>query len=512
MRLLETKNVAKFADEIVPTLEDWQAVRSTASIAKDDPIGPAFQKQLGRDRRSVEASAQRTLEKAKALGLGPAQVKFKVKEISAKHIGESQVPGFGPLSWVPEAEVVLVGEPQSAEGEKLRGEYRLALGSMRGGLKLPRGWRFSDGVRWKSFPPGVADRKTESELNILNKVYAEHRLSLVDDPALEVLANMVTRLLREIDPDSMARGTVRSMDEIWAAFEEKSAELNRPLPPKNEFEEAFSLHHEQTMQSIRAMLDQRERLGLDFTNADFRLKEAVVENVYVRGEFGELAEVTCETLRLIFDIHSDVTTKAGRPLSGEYTIAVARAQRDSDRWTIEGKIRWQQFPQGLISEEDKAEFEFENYVAEHGALPPGTKAPEVEFVRLDDGSRVRSAEFLGKILVLEFWATTCGPCQEPLAKLQTFREKHPDWKDRVEVVTVSIDESPKQARQHLEKRGWTNTVSLWAGDGNWYAPVAKQFRLRGIPTAYVIDAGGKVAWAGHPFGDQIQQSVTDLLK
>ena len=64
----------------------------------------------------------------------------------------------------------------------------------------------------------------------------------------------------------------------------------------------------------------------------------------------------------------------------------------------------------------------------------------------------------------------------------------------------------------MEKRGWTNTVSLWAGDGSWNAPSAKAFRVHGIPTAYVIDTGGEVVWAGPPFGDQIPEVVNSLLK
>ena len=79
-------------------------------------------------------------------------------------------------------------------------------------------------------------------------------------------------------------------------------------------------------------------------------------------------------------------------------------------------------------------------------------------------------------------------------------------------AVLSIDDKLKEARQHLEKRGWTNTVSLWAGEGNWFAPSAKAFRLHGIPTAYVIDTGGKVVWSGHPDGDQISELVNSLLK
>ena len=110
---------------------------------------------------------------------------------------------------------------------------------------------------------------------------------------------------------------------------------------------------------------------------------------------------------------------------------------------------------------------FENYVAEHGALPPGTPAPEIEFVRLSDQTKAKLSDFRGKVLVLEWWATSCGPCQEPMAKLQKLRDRHPEWTNKVEIVTVSIDDQLRQAREHLAKRGWTNTFNAWAGPGNW---------------------------------------------
>lgn len=515
VRLLESGDVKKFADEIVPTLKDWQAVRATNADAKDGPLGLAFQEQLARDRRNVEASAQRVLERAKGFGLEPSRIKFKVQEVPARYLSTSRLPAFQPLPWLPETEVILLGEPRSSEADKLRGEYRLALGGMRGGTKFPAGWRFSDGLRWKSFPPGVADKKTESELALLNKVFAMQGLRLADDSALAALGSVLTRFLRDQDPQVFVSGALRTMDEIWAEVERKSVEFNRPLPPKKEFEKVFGEHKDRIGQSAQGVLDQCKTLGINFSNADIRLKEAVAEHAYHRGKYGDLAGITCDQLRFTFEVRSELKTKAGQSISGEYILAAARAQRGPERWTIEDQVRWQQFPSDQIDDKAKAALEFENYVAEHNVLPSGTTAPEFEFFRLDSGPKAKSADFRGKIIILEFWATWCGPCQGPMAKLQQLRAKHPEWKDRVEILTVSIDDEKAQAQRHLEKRGWTNAVSLWAGEGGVNSTTAKAFRLKGIPTAYVLDSGGKVAWAGHPgnpLRDPIAETVKTLLK
>ena len=518
-QLLETGDVKKFADEIVPSLKDWQSVRSTNTTSKIAvTLGPDFQKSLDYSRRRAEAAAQNVLSKAATLGVEPSRMKFRVKEIPPRNLSSFrnqyiQAEGES-LPWVPEIEVVLSGEPspQNTNATHLRGEFKLALGGESGGLKFPGGWRFSDGIRWKAFPPGVANQKTESELAMMNKIISRHEVTLSDDPALKTLGDVIARFLLEHDEQVLVSGTLQKMDDIWAKIQKKAVEVGEKLPPKKEFEQMFVTYQDQITQSARGVLDQADRLGLNFTNANLQLKEVVAESVYPRGAYGSFEEIDCNQLRFVFDVRSDFATKSGRPISGEYILTAARGRRGPERWTIEDKIRWQQFPKDLIGEKEKTEFEFENYVAEHGVLPPGTQSPEVEFVRLDDQSKVKSVDFRGKFLVLEFWSTTCGPCQEPLAKLQTLRAKHPDWKDRVEIVTVSIDDKLKEARQHLEKRGWTNTVSLWAGEGNWFAPSAKAFRLHGIPTAYVIDTGGKVVWSGHPDGDQISELVNSLLK
>jgi thiol-disulfide isomerase/thioredoxin len=118
-------------------------------------------------------------------------------------------------------------------------------------------------------------------------------------------------------------------------------------------------------------------------------------------------------------------------------------------------------------------------------LPPRFEAPDIEFTRLDNDKVMKLSDMRGKVVVLDFWATWCGPRQEPMAELQTLVRDRPDWNDRVAIVAISIDDTLPVVRSHLDKRGWTNSFNVWAA-GGWTSAAAKKFRITGVPTTYIV--------------------------
>lgn len=179
---------------------------------------------------------------------------------------------------------------------------------------------------------------------------------------------------------------------------------------------------------------------------------------------------------------------------------------------METGIRWDRIPPGIFDANATAGMEVENYLAEHGTLPPGTTAPEIGFTTLESETAMKLSDLRGKVLVLDFWATWCGPCQGPMADLQKLKETHANWAEKVAIVPLSIDDTLDIVRQHVKKRGWTNTFNVWAGEGGWRSAPAKAFRVSGVPTTYIIDAKGRIVAAGHPAAMKIEDRVEQALR
>jgi thiol-disulfide isomerase/thioredoxin len=100
------------------------------------------------------------------------------------------------------------------------------------------------------------------------------------------------------------------------------------------------------------------------------------------------------------------------------------------------------------------------------------------------------AALRGKVVVLEFWATWCPPCRTSIPHLIKLNR---EYKDKG-VVFVSLTDEP---RATVEPFAAQMKMDYAIGGGS---PTAGAYGVQGIPTAFIIDPAGRVAWEGHPMG------------
>jgi len=512
LQAADTNSANQHATILGETVLRLLVSRDADRLANDLSLSNQF------NRTQVLDSARQVLDQATRMGLEPLRIHFRIKEVRARATDTAQNPESNvkgdmlPTSFG--IRIVLLGDPvqDSQTNKPLQGEYELALG---GAFEFPDGWRTYEGVRWSRLPDGVPDPQTKSELALVSNIVERVGLPLhaADDPALQALGNTLVMFLQKGDPKFYDDEAMLSFEEEWEALLKKlKANDIKEIPARAEVENGWKTMRGELVKSAEGVLAQTKALGIDFSAAEIALKDATAEQPYMRGGYGRVEGITAGSLRFTFTVKSNQKSKSGQPVAGDYILTAANGQRTATRWNITDKIRWEQFPQGLLGEKGLADLAFENYVGEYEVLPPGTAAPDATFVLLTNETTVKLSDFRGKVVVLEWWATWCGPCQAPMAELQTLQQQHPEWRERVQIIALSIDNGMQEVRAHLAKRGWTNTLNAWAGQGGWTSTPAKQFRLHGVPTCYVLDPQGKVVQAGFPAGLSITNEIARLLR
>lgn len=121
-----------------------------------------------------------------------------------------------------------------------------------------------------------------------------------------------------------------------------------------------------------------------------------------------------------------------------------------------------------------------------------------------DGTKFNLASQKGKVVVLDFWATWCGPCT---MALPIITEVTSSLKDKdVVFLAVNIQETPEQIKEFLNKKNLKISVGL-DSEGK----VAEMYQVRGIPQTVIVGKDGNVAEVHVGFSPDLKESFTKEL-
>ncbi len=138
-------------------------------------------------------------------------------------------------------------------------------------------------------------------------------------------------------------------------------------------------------------------------------------------------------------------------------------------------------------------------------IKPGMPLPSINYPDMD-GVLHGLGKYKGKYLLIDFWASWCGPCRAAIPKVkELYASYHPK---KLNIVSISIDDSKKDWKKAVneEEMPWQQLLSP---DNE---RTMKKFQFSGIPTMYLIDPEGKIIKSYTGYSPEAEKSIKSIIK
>lgn len=144
-------------------------------------------------------------------------------------------------------------------------------------------------------------------------------------------------------------------------------------------------------------------------------------------------------------------------------------------------------------------------------IKEGADIPDFSVKSFDDSTKIFSkSNMLGKIYLIDFWATWCGPCVGEMPNLHEVYEKYKS--KGFEILSFSLDNGTKEIKTFREKKFKMPWLNAYLGP-DWNQPLVKSFEVEGIPKPLLIGKDGKILATEKDLrGDKLDKTLSNYFK
>lgn len=450
-----------------------------------------------------------------------------------------------------EASTVLQKEIEATLKSGLKAEEDYSyVENLYSSAKLPQQAKLVNGLRKEKFPNGTWNIQDLQSKFSAERNPAKKQL-IVDEMANKVETDPAWKDMKASLPNyriAVLNSYLTAKD--WSGF--KAASANTTISDSNQLASAYnnSAWAIQQTDSNLVIAEELSKFAVERAKAQWKNPTAPKPDYLTEKQWEETRK---STYAMYADTYAMILYKLGKykqglPYAKEAALAIREGKSADENYTyslLASKVlpvktykpQLEQFVKdgkatsgitGLLEKayekEKKTTAGFADYI---GALQKESQlkmiahlqksmldetAPSFALLNLD-GKKIDIADLKGKVVIVDFWATWCGPCKASFPGMQKVVDKY-KADPNVKFVFVDTweqgDEKKKNAEEFIAKNKYTFDVLMDTED-----KVVDQFKVDGIPTKFVIDKEGKIRFKAVGFDgsdDKLMQELTAMIE